>query len=890
MGWIEGVRRQFSLPLSKRNLEGDVDEEVTFHLASRVRDLMRQGYSEERAREEALREFGDVDAARAELTEIDRRRARKARQSDVLSDFRQDMRFAVRALRRRPGFAAAAVLMLALGVGATTAIFSVVDSALLRPLSFEDPGRLAVIWGVAGPDRDTRGASYPEVRDWEGMTRSFSDMSIYDETSLIVTGSGETERLEAEIVSPGFFRLLGVTPQLGRGLLPRDDVPGATPAVVISHGLWQRRFDGSRAVLGRTITLDDRSSVIVGVMPQGFGGFSFDTEIWATLLPFEPGAADDRGSRWLAAIGRLGAGVSEEAAQADLWRAAEQLADRYPETNTDRSTDLFSLDRYYLDSTQTLLFVLLGAVGFVLLIACMNVMNLQLVRGIARGGEVAVRYALGARRWRLVRQLTTEAAVLATIGGVAGVALAYWGTESLLALVPAGVLPAYADIAINGRVLVFAAGVIALTGVVSGIVPALRNTRRGLADQIRTPNHGGSGIGARRGGLQRLLVTVEVALAVALMAGAALMVRSLTEQLDIWPGFQPKGVLAARVSLTEAYTSEARIRFAQQLIDRLEGSADVASVGIGWDAPLRGGSSASYLFVEGQPDERVRYYNHVVTPEYFEALGIGLIRGRGFEASDGFDAPNVVIVSEAFAEKLWPGRNPVGLHIEIFDPDDPDDRATVIGVAENVRFRSLTTDLMDPGEDPDVYFHYAQIPTSSFDILVRSTTSGLVDIGIVRAAVAELDPSVLVARVQSLEDVLAAQTAGARFGSLVLGIFAALALALSGIGLYGVMAFLVASRRREIAIRIALGAQPARVRRMVVSQGMLLVGIGAAAGLAAVLLGGRLFSSLLFGVRPSDPASMAAVTAILIATAALANIAPVRRAVRTEPQTVLRGE
>ncbi|MGH8195541.1 MAG: ABC transporter permease [Woeseiaceae bacterium] len=807
-----------------------------------------------------------------------------------MSNILHDLRYTVRKLRKNPGFAVVAVATLALGIGASTAIFSVVDAALLRALPFENPARLTVILGVAGPDRDVRYGSYPEVGDWRAMTRSFVAVSIYNETTLNLSGMGAAEMLEAEIVSPGYFRLLGVSPQLGRGLLPEDDVPGGMAAVVISHGLWQRRFDGAHDILGRTVVLDDRQAVVVGVMPEGFQGLSFDTQVWATLLPFEPDAANDRGSRWLAAIGRLRPRVSMDAAQADLWNTARQLEDQYPDNNRERSADLVTLHEFYLGTTQTLLLVVLGAVGFLMLIACVNVINLQIMRGIGRRAEVALRYALGAGRRRLVRQFTTEAAVLAFLGGIAGVVIAWLGMNSLIALVPAGVLPGYVDASINGRVMLFAAGIIALTGMLSGVVPALRGTRQGLADDLRAPNSGTAAARAGTGALQRVLVAVEVGLAVALIGGAALMVRSLTEQLAVAPGFQSNNVLAAGVNLTsDEYSGEARVRFATQLIGELQALTGVASVAIGSDAPLRGNSSASMLVAEGRPDERIRYYRHNVTPEYFGTLGIAMIRGRSFDPSDDADAPGVVVVSAAFAEKLWPGRDAIGQYIQIgLDADE--DRATVIGVAENVRFRDLTTDLFSAGEDPDVYFSYAQIPTASFEILVRSATSELTAFDVVRRAVTELDPSVPLGRVQPLESVLEAQTASARFGSVILGLFAVLALVLCGIGLYGIMAFFVASRRSEIAVRMALGARQTRVLGMVVRQGMLLVGAGAIAGLAAVLLGGRLFSSLFFSVGATDPAVHLTSVGLLAVIAFVACALPAWRATRIDPTEALRSE
>ena len=806
-----------------------------------------------------------------------------------MNNIGRDLAYTVRKLRKNPGFTAVAVLTLALGVAATTVIFSVVDSALLRPLPFANPDRLTVILGVAGPERDVRYGSYPEIRDWESMTRSFDGMSIYDETTISLSGRGDAEMLEAETVSPGFFNLLGVSPQLGRSLLAEDDVPGAEPAVVLSHALWQRRFDGRIGAVGSTVIVDGRQAVVVGVMPDGFQGLSFDTEIWTTLLPFEPDAAHDRGSRWLTAIGRLRPGTTAAQAQADLWNAARQLQDRFDD-NSERSADLVGLQEFYLGTTSTLLFMLIGAVSLLLLIACVNVVNLQIMRGIGRRGEVALRYALGAGRAALFRQLLVEAFVLACLGGITGVAFALAGLTSLVALIPPGVLPGFVDPAIDGRVLLFAGVIIAIAGTLSGVLPALRSTGQGLSEDLRARSGGTATGRIGTGNLQRSLVAVEVALAVALLGGAALMVRSLTEQLAVAPGFQPENVLVARIDMPDdEYPGDARAPFADQLIRNLEASPGVASVAIGSDAPLRGISSASLLKVEGGPDDLVRYYRHHVTPGYFRTLGIEMIRGRSFDASDDVNAQGVVIVSKAFADKLWPGQDPVGRYIQI-GPDADEDRAAVVGVAANVRFRDLTTDLFSPGEDPDVYFPYAQLPTGDFEILVTSGTSELPAAEIVRRAVAGLDPSIPLANVQPLESVVEAQTASTRLASTILALFAALAVVLSGIGLYGIMAFFVASRRWEVAVRIAVGAGQSRVLRMIVQQAMTLVGIGIVAGLAAVLVVGELFSSVLYDVGSADPAVHLSSIALLALIAFLACAMPAWRAIRIDPTEALRSE
>jgi predicted permease len=671
--------------------------------------------------------------------------------------------------------------------------------------------------------------------------------------------------------------------------LAEDDVPGAEPAVVISHALWQRRFESRTDIVGSTVTVDGRQAVVVGVAPNGFRGLSFDTEIWTTLLPFEPDAAEDRGSRWLTGIGRLRPGIAEAQAQADLWNAARRLEERFS-SNTERSADLVGLQDFYLGTTRTLLFMLVGAVSLLLLIACVNVVNLQIMRGIGRRGEVALRYALGAGRAALFRQLLIEAFVLACLGGIAGVALALAGTKSLVALIPEGVLPGFVDPAVDARVLLFAGIIIAIAGALSSVLPALRSTGRGLSEDLRARSGGMATGRAGTGNLQRSLVTVEVALAVALLGGAALMVRSLAEQLAVPPGFEPENVLVARISLPDdEYRGDARVRFADQLIRSLETSPGVTSVAIGSDAPLRGYSSASLLQAEGRPNDFVRYYRHHVTPGYFESAGIEMVMGRGFEPSDVGDAESVVIVGKAFAEKIWPGQDPVGRYIQI-GPNADGDRAAVVGVAENVRFRDLTTDLFSPGEDPDVYFPYAQLPTTSFEILVRSGTSELPAAEAVRRAVAGLDPSVPLASVQPLENVLESQTASTRLASTILALFAVLAVVLSGIGLYGVMAFFVASRRSEIAVRIAVGAGHSRVLGMIVRQAMALVGIGIVVGLAVVLVAGELFSSVLYGVGSADPAVHLSSIALLALIAFLACAMPAWRAIRIDPTEALRSE
>ncbi len=873
--------------LRRDSRERDLDDELRFHLEMEVENNVREGMSPAEARRRALLAFGGVQRVKDET--------REAWGIAAPGDLARDVRLAARALRRSPGFAAVALLTLGLGVGASTAIFTLVNAALLRPLPFEAPERLVAIWGTAGPERAIRGASYPELMDWREQNRSLEDVVVYDESTLSLSGGGEAALLESETVSPGFFEMLGVAPARGRVFGARDDVVGAAPAAVVSHELWRDRFGADPALIGRTLTLDGTATMVIGIMPPGFRGLSFDTEIWVTLLPTAPGLVENRGTRWLMALGRLKPGVDVEAAQADLGSVADRLRARYPDLNDDRHATLFPLRDYYLGNGRTLMHVLLGAVAFLLLIACVNVTNLQLVRGVYRRRETAVRHALGARRLHVVRERMAEALVLAFVGGALGLVLARVGVEALAPLVPDGVLPSYAEVGLDVRAFAFALAVTLLAGLVAGALPALSGAARRPADALRGGG-GGSRTQAGDGGpgghmrLHRMLVAGEVAMALALMVGAGLMVRSLRAQLDVEPGFRADGVLAARLYLPPGeYGRPARVRFVDALVERVHALPGAADVAVGFDSPLRGNSGASYVFVEGRPDERIRFYRHHVSPAYFRTLGIPIVRGRGFTAADADeDAPGVAVISRAFARRWWPDGDPVGERLRLGSPDGS--AATIVGVAGDARFRDLTTGLMDPASDPDVYFAYAQIPTTALDLVVRSSGPGPVGIRGIREAVAALDPALPVFRVEPLADALARQTAGGRFGSFLLGVFAALALALAAVGVYGVMAFLVGIRRREIAIRLAVGAAPRAVLGLVLRQGMTVVAVGAVAGIGLALAGGRYLEGLLFGVRPTDPRTFALVCAVMLAVAVLANLLPAYRATRVDPQRALQAE
>jgi putative ABC transport system permease protein len=805
-----------------------------------------------------------------------------------------DLRYAFRTIRTRPGFAAAVVGTLALGIGASTAMFSIVDAALLRRLPFESPEQLVVLWGVAGPQRAIRGASIPEANDWRTQNRTLADLTLYDETSVNLRTADGAERIEAEMVSPSFFSLLGARAARGRTFLAEEDrVPDANPVVVVSDQFWRERLGADPGFIGKSITLNDRAFNVVGVMPPGFKGLSFDTDIWfptmLVSLTNGAGAVTERGSRWLMTFGRLRPGRALEDAQRDLDGVAAQLAKSFPQTNTDRGVQVISLKESYLGTTETLLLVLFASVIVFLLIACANVTGLQLVRATTRRREIAVRLALGANRSRLVRQLMTEGLILSLLGGAAGTLVAYWTIDALRPFIPTGLLPGYVNIAIDGRVLLFSFVLALAAGALCGIAPALVSARQNLTEALKDGGRtAASGLGRiRRPGLQQVLVSIEVALALMLLIGAGLMVRTLRSQLDVSPGFNPDGVITARLSLPPRYTPEQRSAFATQLIERLVASPGVVAASVSSDLPLGGESSAATFPLLGST-EVVRYYRHYVAPEFFTTLDIPIARGRGFATSDTREAPPVVVLSEAAARRLFQGADPIGRTLPLRSATAGE--ATVVGVTRDIRFRDLITDITAPASEPDIFFPYAQRTASDIAIAVRSRDATLVGSDVLRGAVAALDPTLPLFRIRPLGDLLGQQTATARFGSLLLLLFSSVALVLAGIGLYGVIAFVVNLSRREIAIRMALGAEAAAVRRLVVRNAMALVAAGVLTGLVAAGLAAGVLSNQLFGVSARDPITFSLVPIAVLGVAFIASYLPARRAAQVEPQLALKSE
>jgi putative ABC transport system permease protein len=810
-----------------------------------------------------------------------------------------DLRFAARSLRRQPTFVATVVLTLALGIGSTVAIFGLVDAALLRRLPFERPESILMLQGVAGPERAVRGASMPEIADWRDRSRSLASVSVYDNTSLNLRTDDGAARVNAEMVSSSFFPIVGAHAALGRTFRPEEDqVPDRDAVIVISDRLWKERFGGLPDVLGRTAILNDRAFTVIGVMPPEFVGLTFDTDVWfpASMVGITGSGSvlTNRGTRYLGALARLRDGASVDVARRDLDRVAAELAVEYSDTNRDRGVQLVPMREYYLGNTARILLMLLAAVGLLLLIACANVASLQLVRATSRGREVALRLALGAGRGRLVRQLLAESLVLALLGGVAGVLVAVWGAQALLPLVPPGVLPPFATAHVDLRLLAFAFVLCVGCGLLVGILPAWRSARRDPAFALRDGGRASSGgLGRpRRAGAQQAFVVGEIALALVLLVGAGLVARSLSRQLAVDPGIRADGVLAARVSLPRSrYTPALRVQFYERLLARLRESPLVGEVAIGSDLPMRAGTSASILNVPGRPEQGVRYYVHRVSSGYLSTLGIPLARGRDFTAADDSTAPSVVMVSEAMARRFWPDRDPVGQQIQLGPQGANGPTATIVGVAATARFRDLTTNLLAPASEPDVYFPIAQRPDIDLELAVKARNGDASSVApVVRDAMRAIDPSLPAYALSPLADDVRSQTGPARFASVAMGAFSIIALALAAIGIYGVMAYLVSLGRREIAIRIALGATRTTVIMDTVKHAVGLALVGTALGIAGAMASTRLLGNLLFGVTPLDPATFAVVSVVVLLTAAGASWLPSRRASGVDPQEALRGD
>jgi predicted permease len=699
-------------------------------------------------------------------------------------------------------------------------------------------------------------------------------------------------------VSAGYFALLGVQPAIGRTFRPdEDEVPDRNPVAIISDALWRERFGADPAIFERTIHLNDRAVAIVGVMPRGFAGISFDTDVWVpsmmVTLTSSPSVVQSRGTRWLLSVGRLASGVTLDRAREDLARVASLLEGRHPETNRERGVQVDLLREALLDGRGPMVKALFAGVVLFLLVACANVAGLQFARASGRRREIAVRVALGAQRRHVLRQLLTESIVLALAAGTAGTIAAAWALGALVTMMPAGALPAYVDPVIDPRAIAFALAVSLAGGLLIAVVPSIAATRGDMAGAMKEgARSAGPGLGSiRRPSTQQTLVIAEMALAMTLLASAALMVRSLEQQMNVTLGFEPGGVTAARLTLPAArYAPAERIAFAERLVERLRTESVVANATVATTLPFTGNWSASVMIPEGATDETAgqRYYRNLVTPDFFATLGISLLRGRTFTADDRAGTPLVAIINASAARRLWGTEDVVGRRFYMGTPQGP--AVAIVGVAADARFRDITTDLTASRVEPDVYFPFAQRSDRDIEVAVQTRDGSAFPPTQFQQAVSAVDGSLPLYRVQGIQDAVRQQTSAARFSSVLLAIFSGGALLLAAVGLYSLVAYVVGLSRREIGIRLALGADARQVVLMIVGNGLALVVIGIALGTAGAIVAGRALEAQLFQTTPMQPATFAAVAALLTGIAVLASLIPSARAVRVDPHSALRAD
>ena len=897
MRWTSIVALRFRSLFRRDRVERELDQELRFHLEEQVAANVRAGMDYAEARVAALRAFGGV----AQLAE----ECRDARSVRWLEDLMHDLRYSLRMLLKSPGFTVVAVLTLALGIGANTAVFSVVNAVLLRPLPYDHPQQLVKIWTrYTGYDLPQNWVSEPEFWDMRDSLRDYSALAAYSTGggANLTRNASEPLRVTTTQTSAELFPLLGVSPALGRFFNHDEDQPGRDKVVVLDYGFWTSQFAANPQVVGQSIQLNGETYTVLGVMPKGFN-FGGDTNLWLPLA-LDRAKPAGRGSHYLEVIGRLRDGVTPAQAQGELDALVRNLAGQYP--NNYGGTSGFGMFQRPLheelvgDSRRSLL-VLFAAVGFVLLIGCVNLANLLLARSSARSREIAVRTALGAGRGRLVRQLITESVVLAMVGGVCGVLLAILATNALRTLAQSS-LPAATPISIDVRVLLFAAAISVLTGVLFGVAPALQLSRPQVAEALKDAARSSSGAAGQK--MRSVLVVAEISMALMLLVGAGLLVRSLQRLLEVSPGFQAEHLLTARLSLpqTQYRDTTAINSFYRDVTQRLGAVPGVQAAGMGTILPMTGRHSSGSTYVEHTSATgfqmspvfhapNIEADQRFVTPGFFEAMRIPLLHGRWFTASDDANAPDVAIVDEEFAKRFWPDRDPIGERIAtgaIPNSNPPVPRwRTVVGVVGHVK-----NDSLDQQGREQTYYPIAQapFPVRSMYLAVRATGDPAALTSGVRGAVAGLDSTLPLYEVKTMDEWLQQSVAQRRFNMLLLVIFSALALLLASIGTYGVISYSVNQRTREIGIRMALGASRADVLRMIVGGGMRLTAIGIAIGAVLALLAARFLSTLLFGVHSTDPATFVGVAAILAVSAFAAAYLPARRATRVNPVVALRYE
>jgi predicted permease len=865
---------------NKQRRERELAEELESHLQMHIEDNLRAGMSQQEARRDALLKLGGIEQTKENY--------RDRRGLPGLETLVQDVRYALRALARSPSFVAVGGAALALGIGANTAIFSVVNSVLLHPLPYKDPAQLVWIEYFL-PQGGVNSVVDADYFAWRRQNHSFQDMAAYASGSeFTLTGAGEAERLHGAKVTASFFHVLGIEPRLGRSFQPEEDRPGGTHVAVLCDAFWHRRFAADPGVVGRAITLDGNPYTVVGVLPPDF---EFPGNSQAEfIVPYAlSGQAIqvEQTVMFIQVLARLRPSVSAFAAAADLDAITRRLQANYPASlarmMAGARAQAIPLRDRLVGNVRPALLMLLGAVGFVLLIACANVANLQLARAVTREREMAVRAALGAGRWRLARQLLTESFLLAMVGALPGLLLAGWVVRLLRSLGPRDT-PYLAGTHVDRRVLLFTFAVSLLTGLLLGLAPVLAGFRVSLNDSLRASGSR-SGAGARTRRPQKALAVLEVALSLVLFVGAGLLIRSFLRLASVAPGFDPHGVLTAQVSLPSLYQTGGRqVAFFARLLERVRGLPGVVSAGATSALPLQGFTMSAPVTVEGHAGaapEAADAFLDIVTPGYFSALHIPLVAGRSLDARDTAGSPLVLVVNRAFARAFFLNEDPIGRRLKMTS----DDWRTIVGVVADTKQTSLAS-----GVAPEAFFSLEQWATSDMALVIRSSVNPLSLVSAVRKQATELDKSLPIYSIETMDEMLSADVASQRFHASLLGTFAGLAVLLAAVGIYGVMAYAVGQRTHEIGVRMALGAEPAGVLRMVLAQGLRMALTGVVVGLAGSYALTRFMGSLLFEIKPTDPGTFTGVPLALVVVAMVASYIPARRATRVDPMVALRYE
>jgi predicted permease len=810
----------------------------------------------------------------------------------------QDLRYGARMLVNKPGFAIVAIITLALGIGAITAIFSVVNAVLFRPLPYKAPDRLVMLQEKS-QQLDVMAVSYPNFLDWQRRNNTFEQLAVVRRINFNLVGGNEAERVAGRLLTTNLFSVLGVAPAKGRDFLPEENEPGAGPVVIVSHALWQRRFGGDPNLVGKTINVNDKDFTIIGILPSDFQFFS-PSDIFVPINQFKERWMEVRGSHpGLFAVGRLKSDINLEQARADMDSVAAALAEQYPQSNTGAGVIANPLFENVVSNIRPTLLVLLGAVGFVLLIACANVANLLLARSRGRQKEIAIRTAIGASRLRIIRQLLTESLLLSVAGGGLGLLLALWGTDALVAFIPDG-LPRAEGVHIDGQVLGFTLAVSLLTGIIFGLVPALQSSKPNLHETLKDA---GRGTTSGRHFVRNVLVVVEVALALVLLIGAGLMMRSVIRLTDIPPGFDSENVLTLAVSLSPAkYQDAAKVRqFYQQTLERVQSLAGVESAAWTIGIPLLGSNETAFAIPDRPRSESGNNplaVEYAASPDYIRTMGVPLLRGRYFNEQDNEKSSKVVIIDEAIARSFFPDEDPVGKRFLSGDDDNSSANAgrEIVGVVGHVKHYGL-----DPDADSRIKFQfhvpYTQLPdqfmvliTRSMNLVIKSGSDTKTLVSSVRSQIQAVDKDQPIYDITTMQQVVASATVQQRFAMLLLGLFAVVAMLLAAVGIYGVMSYSVTQRTHEIGIRMALGAQQNDVMKLVVRQGLVLTITGVAVGLVASFALTRLMSSLLFSVTATDPVTFALIPLLLAGVALAACAIPARRATKVDPIVALRYE